>query len=98
MVSFADDTRLYDGISNVDDCAILQNDLNSIYEWASGNNMFFNAHKFQYMCFNPHTSLSYNVYTSSILDIIDYSGHVLNIGIYMSSDCSLNFILLTLIK
>ena len=27
MVSFADDTRLYYGISNVDDCAILQNDL-----------------------------------------------------------------------
>ena len=37
MVSFADDTRLYYGISNVDDCAILQNDLNFIYEWASGN-------------------------------------------------------------
>ena len=32
MVSFADDTRLYYGISNVDDCAILQNDLNSVYE------------------------------------------------------------------
>ena len=31
MVSFADDKRLYHGISNVDDCAILQNDLNSIY-------------------------------------------------------------------
>ena len=43
MVSFADDTRFYYGISNVDDCAILQNDLNCIYEWASGNNMFFNA-------------------------------------------------------
>ena len=48
MISFADDTRLYYGISNVDDCAILQNDLN-IYEWASGNNMFFNAQKFQYL-------------------------------------------------
>ena len=54
MVSFADDTRLYYGISNVDDCAILQNDLNSVYEWASDNNMFFNAQKFQYICFNPH--------------------------------------------
>ena len=32
MVSFADDTRVYYGISNVDDCAILQNDLNSVYE------------------------------------------------------------------
>ena len=35
---------------------ILQNDLNSVYECASDNNMFFNAQKFQYICFNPHTS------------------------------------------
>ena len=91
MVSFADDTRLYYGISNVDDCAILQNDLNSIYEWAFGNNMLFNAQKFQYICFNPRTSLSCNVYTSSSLDIIDYSRHVLDLGIYVSSDCSFEF-------
>ena len=50
MVRFADDTKLYYGISNVDDCAILQNDLNSVYEQASDNNMFFNAQKFQYIC------------------------------------------------
>ena len=31
---------------NVDDCAILQNDLNSVYDWAYDNNMFFNAQKF----------------------------------------------------
>ena len=49
MISFADDTRLYYGISNVDDCAILQNYLNYVYEWASDNNMFFNAQKFQYI-------------------------------------------------
>ena len=41
--------------------------------------------------FNPHTSLSYNVYTSSSLDIIDYSRHVLDLGIYMSSDYSFEF-------
>ena len=90
-VRFADDTILNYGISNVDDCAILQNDLNSIYEWASGNNMFFNAQKFKYICFNPHASLSCNVYTSSSLDIIDYSRHVLDLGIYVSSDCSFEF-------
>ena len=37
---------LYYGISNVDDCAILQNNLNYVYERASGNNMFFNTQKF----------------------------------------------------
>ena len=50
-----------------------------------------------YICFNPHTSLSCNVFTSSSLDIIYYSTHVLDLGIYVSSDCS-NFIFLTLIK
>ena len=97
MVSFADDTRLYYGMSNVDDCSILQNDLNYVYKWASDNNMFFSAQKFQYIyiyiyiCFNPHTLLSCNVYTSSSLDIIDCSRHVLDLGLYVSSDCSFEF-------
>ena len=91
LVSFADNTRLYYGISNVNDCAILQNDLNSVYERASDNNMLFNAQKFQYICFNPHTSLSCNVYSSSSLDIIDYSRHVLDLGIYVSSVCYFEF-------
>ena len=41
--------------------------------------------------FNPRTSLSCNVYTSSSLDIIDYSIHVIYLGIYVSSDCSFKF-------
>ena len=44
-----------------------------------------------YICFNPRTSLSRNVYTSSSLDIIDYSRYVLDFGIYVSSDCSFEF-------
>ena len=36
-------TRLYHGISSVDDCTILQNDLNSVYDWVSCNNMSFNV-------------------------------------------------------
>ena len=45
IVGFADDTRLYHGISNVDDYSFLQNDLNSVYDWATCNNMSFNAQK-----------------------------------------------------
>ena len=44
---------MYHGISSVDDCTNLQNDLNSVYDWASCNNMYFNAQKFQYICFSP---------------------------------------------
>ena len=43
IVRFAHDTRLYHGVSSVDDCTILQNDLNFVYDWASCNNMSFNA-------------------------------------------------------
>ena len=49
--------------------------------------------------FNPHTSLSCNVYTRSSLDIIDYSRHVLDHGMYICQMIVLsNFLLLTLIK
>ena len=60
--------------------------------------MFLNAQKYQYLCFNPHTSLSCNVYTSSSLDIIDYSRHLLDLGIYVSSDCSFEFHITSLNK
>ena len=40
LISFADDTRIY---TNIDNCNTLQQDLNHVYDWASANNMFFNA-------------------------------------------------------
>ena len=40
LVSFADNTRLYSGIGDVSDCDNLHLDLNSVYDWASLNNMF----------------------------------------------------------
>ena len=45
IVSFADDTRLYHGISNIDNYSFLQHDLNCVYDWASCNNMPFNTKK-----------------------------------------------------
>ena len=61
IVSFADDTRLYHGISNVDDFPFLHNDLYSIYDWASCNNMCLNVQKFKYICLVliPHHLLMY---------------------------------------
>ena len=41
LVSFADDTRVYSNIAEADDCDNLQYDLNSIYNCAVHNNMFF---------------------------------------------------------
>ena len=49
LISFADDTRVYNQISDTEDCDSLQRDLNSVYKWASDNNMIFNAKKFHYL-------------------------------------------------
>ena len=45
--SFADDTRLKRGISSEEDCVSLQEDLESVYQWADEVNMEFNADKFE---------------------------------------------------
>ena len=40
LVSFADDTRVYSCINDIEKCDQLQIDLNSVYDWAHVNNMF----------------------------------------------------------
>ena len=49
LVSFADDTKVYTCINDIEKSDQLQIDLNSVYDWAHENNMFFNAHKFNYV-------------------------------------------------
>ena len=51
IITFADDTRVYNNIKTVDDCNVLQSDLESVYNWADVNNMLFNASKFDYLSF-----------------------------------------------
>ena len=92
LISFADDTRIYSKINDVTDCDTLQQDLNHVYDWASINNMFFNAHKFYYVSFsrNKYSSLS-NVYINPEYNIISPSSNVLDLGVYMSSNCTFDF-------
>ena len=52
LISFADDTRIYTKLRDVSDCNLLQQDLNHMYDWATTNNMFFNAQKFHYITFS----------------------------------------------
>ena len=92
LVSFADDTRVYSNIAEADDCDNLQYDLNSIYNRAVHNNMFFNSEKFHYISFSSSlSSNSYNVYANPNMEIINPSDNVLGIGIFMSSNCFFKF-------
>ena len=72
IISFADDTRVYNNINTVDDCNVLQSDLESVCNWADVNNMLFNAGKFDYLSFAcKSNSLSSNVYVNPDLNIIN---------------------------
>ena len=86
------ETRVYNQISDTEDCDSLQRDLNSVYKWASDNNMFFNAKKFHYLPFSQvsasQTSNKSNVYINPSMDIIPQSTGVPDLGIIMSKNCS----------
>ena len=47
--SFADDTKIWRSVKTQDDCAQLQADLQSVYEWAEYVNMSFNGDKFEWI-------------------------------------------------
>ena len=51
ITSFADDTRLKRGITEEQDCAALQLDLEAVYSWADRVNMHFNEAKFEVLRF-----------------------------------------------
>ena len=52
LISFADDTRIYTHITQIETCDNLQFDLNTIYNWTNCNNMLFNSSKFHCLSFN----------------------------------------------
>ena len=89
LISFADDTRVYRQIADIEECELLQQDLNSVYKWASDNinNMFFNAKKFHYLPLSSSkASNKSNIYIYPSMDIIPQSTDVPDLGIIMSKD------------
>ena len=89
IINFADDTRVYTNITQIENSDSLKTDLNYIYLWAINNNMLFNHQKFNYISFSSSmSSINTNVYYSPSLDIINPSENVLDLGITMFRNCS----------
>jgi ribonuclease P/MRP protein subunit RPP40 len=87
LASFADDTRIWKGISGVTDASALQRDLEVVYQWAEDNNMSFNNLKFEILRFGLDSTLKTTTsYTSPSGNIIDTKEHVRDLGVTMSSD------------
>ena len=75
--SFADDTRLFRGITGVRDASSLQTDLEKVYQWAENNNMLYNNKKFEALRYGPDQVLKATTnYTAPDGSIIPEKDHV----------------------
>ena len=87
--SFADDTRVQRGIQGLEDCSVLQSDLDVIYRWAKEVNMYFNSDKFE--CFRLWPGLSPVPefdYLGPDGQPIEVKHSLKDLGIHLSSDLS----------
>ena len=82
LSSFADDTRALKGVKNIFDCTKLQEDLFTVYEWASDNNMEYNSSKFEAVRYGLDEVLKLCTnYVSDRGTIIDQKDHIRDLGI-----------------
>ena len=87
--SYVDDTRVSRSIVNATtDCQQLQDDLESIYKWASEVNMIFNSDKFECLRFWPKNNKPDFNYKSPDGSIIEEKDHLRDLGVEMACDLS----------
>ena len=88
LLSYADDTKIYKGISVEEDEEALQNDLYRVYRWSEDNNQEFNEKKFESMRFSFNDDES--IYFNPEGDIIVNHPMVKDLGVLITDDCSFN--------
>ena len=85
--SYVDDTRATRSIKETQsDCHTLQQDLSSIYSWASEVNMEFNSDKFECLRYWPGGQKPDFQYKSPDGSIIEEKEHLRDLGVEMASD------------
>ena len=85
--SFADDTRLLRGVGSLRDCQSLQEDLSSLYSWASEVGMSFNAWKFEHLRFGSTEENTFQ-YLAPDGSIIKTKESLCNLGVMIDSNLS----------
>ena len=87
--SFAEDTRVKRGIKSLEDCEILQADLQTIYDWARHVNMHFNSDKFECMRLWPRQSNTPDFkYLGPNGNTIEVKESLKDLGVHISSNMS----------
>ncbi|XP_069185179.1 uncharacterized protein [Procambarus clarkii] len=84
--SFADDTRIFMRVDNIEDTANLQSDVNQVFHWVS-DYMMFNENKFQLLRYGQNE----NIKTETINKVksnhtIERKSNVNYLGVIMSED------------
>ena len=89
VTSFADDTRISMAVNSAEDSALLQTDLNSIYEWAETNNMKFNNSKFEHLHYSSLPTNTINTsYEAPDGTTIVLQPNVRDLGVCLSNDAT----------
>ena len=84
--SFADDTRIGNGIQTNEDASQLQQDLDKVYQWATRNNMTFNDTKFDLIRYGQNTQLKEaTAYNSNANTNIEAKSSTKDLGVTMSA-------------
>ena len=87
--SFADDTRIWRGVSTASDCSNLQDDLQSVYASADHINMEFNSKKFEWIRYTSGSKTPPDfVYKAPDSTCINAKADLRDLGVRMSSDLS----------
>ena len=90
--SFADDTKIWRGIKDVQDCELLQKDLCNVYQAAAHINMEFNSKKFEWLRYAPNNTVATYQYNYSAPDSSDITlkTELRDLGVRLSTDLSFN--------
>ena len=88
LSSFADDTKVWKGISTTINEVHLQDDLDMLYIWAEQNNMEFNSKKFQAIRFAE--TLSHPYYNNDKAAPIEEHNLINDLGVHFSSDVKMD--------
>lgn len=84
FLMFADDLKLFKTISNLHDCTLLQDDLDSISDWATTNKLPFNIKKCQVVTYSRTKTVFKSNYTINNLNI-NTDDNIIDLGIKFDS-------------
>ena len=97
--SFADDTRFLKKIEKFLDTQLLQQDLNTVYEWSKRNNMVFNSEKFEGITYTaPSINSVQRTYQADDESEITMKEHIKDLGVTMSNDAGFGEHIKTIVR